>query len=127
MPIISEAEAKEMTPDYFLVLPGHFKSSIIKREEKFLSNGGNFIFPLPFIEIYWMLAIIIGSKGQDGTFLIKHLKSLSYEIIEIDVNHFFSEKSLKLNQLDISDYNDVENFVRLSKPSEIYYLAAYHQ
>ncbi len=74
-----------------------------------------------------MLAIIIGSKGQDGTFLIKHLKSLSYEIIEIDVNHFFSEKSLKINQLDISDYNDVENFVRLSKPSEIYYLAAYHQ
>ncbi len=52
IPIISEDEAKEMKPDYFLVLPWHFKSSIIKREEKFLSNGGNFIFPLPFIEIY---------------------------------------------------------------------------
>lgn len=51
IPIISEKEAKEMKPDYFLVLPWHFKNSIIEREGDYLSNGGKFIFPLPEIEI----------------------------------------------------------------------------
>lgn len=51
IPIISEKEAKEMKPDYFLVLPWHFKNSIIAREEVYMSNGGKFIFPLPEIEI----------------------------------------------------------------------------
>ena len=51
IPIISEKEAKEMKPDYFLVLPWHFKSSIIDREADYISNGGKFIFPLPEIEI----------------------------------------------------------------------------
>jgi hypothetical protein len=34
-----------------LVLPWHFRESIIKREEKFLEEGGKLIFPLPYIEI----------------------------------------------------------------------------
>lgn len=51
IPIISEAEAKAMRPDYFLVLPWHFKSGIIAREEEFLSGGGHMIFPMPEIEI----------------------------------------------------------------------------
>ena len=51
IPIISEKQAKEMNPDYFLVLPWHFKNSIIDREEDYMSNGGKFIFPLPEIEI----------------------------------------------------------------------------
>jgi hypothetical protein len=49
--IISEKEAKDMKPDYFLVLPWHFKSSILEREKEYLENGGKFIFPLPDIEI----------------------------------------------------------------------------
>jgi len=51
IPIISEKEAKAMSPDYFLVLPWHFRDSILAREEDFISNGGKFIFPLPEIEI----------------------------------------------------------------------------
>ena len=49
--IISEREAKLKKPDYFLVLPWHFKDYIIKRESKYLRNGGKLIFPLPDIEI----------------------------------------------------------------------------
>jgi hypothetical protein len=49
--IISEKEAKDMKPDYFLVLPWHFKASILEREKEYLENGGKFIFPLPDIEI----------------------------------------------------------------------------
>ena len=51
IPIISEKEAKLMNPDYFLVLPWHFKDSIMSREEDYIANGGKFIFPLPEIEI----------------------------------------------------------------------------
>lgn len=51
IPIISEAEAKAMKPDYFLVLPWHFKDGIVKREKEFLASGGRMIFPFPEIEI----------------------------------------------------------------------------
>ena len=51
IPIISEDEAKALKPDYFLVLPWHFKHSILDREKDYISNGGKFIFPLPEIEI----------------------------------------------------------------------------
>ncbi len=51
IPIISEKDAKEMKPDYFLVLPWHFKNSILERERVYIENGGKFIFPLPEIEI----------------------------------------------------------------------------
>jgi hypothetical protein len=51
IPIVSEAEARAMKPDYFLVLPWHFKEGILRREQEFLANGGRFIFPFPEIEI----------------------------------------------------------------------------
>lgn len=51
IPIISEKEARLMKPDYFLVLPWHFKESILRREQEYLENGGRFIFPFPEIEI----------------------------------------------------------------------------
>jgi hypothetical protein len=51
IPIISEAEARAMKPDYFFVLPWHFKHSILERERDFIADGGKFIFPLPEIEI----------------------------------------------------------------------------
>lgn len=51
IPIVSEAEARAMNPDYFLVLPWHFKEGILRREKEYLSAGGRFIFPFPEIEI----------------------------------------------------------------------------
>ena len=51
IPIVSEAEARAMQPDYFLVLPWHFKEGILRREKEFLNQGGRFIFPFPEIEI----------------------------------------------------------------------------
>jgi hypothetical protein len=51
IPIVSEVEARRRNPDYFLVLPWHFKSSILEREKDYLAAGGKFIFPMPEIEI----------------------------------------------------------------------------
>jgi hypothetical protein len=47
IPIISEEEARKANPDYFLVLPWHFRQEFIEREADFLASGGKFIFPLP--------------------------------------------------------------------------------
>jgi len=51
IPIVSEKEAKDVKPDYFIVLPWHFKDNIISKEQLFLSEGGKLIFPLPEIAI----------------------------------------------------------------------------
>lgn len=51
IPIISEEDARKAKPDYFLVLPWHFKNEFIEREAEFLASGGKFIFPLPEISI----------------------------------------------------------------------------
>lgn len=51
IPIVSEDEVRRMKPDYMLVLPWHFRDSIIRREANYLASGGNLIFPLPYIEV----------------------------------------------------------------------------
>ncbi len=50
IPIISEADSRAMMPDYYLVLPWHFKAEFIEREKEMLDKGVGFIFPLPSIE-----------------------------------------------------------------------------
>lgn len=49
--IISEQDARDANPDYFLALPWHFREEFIERERAFLERGGKFIFPLPELEI----------------------------------------------------------------------------
>jgi len=51
IPIVSEKDALAMNPDYYLVLPWHFKDGILRREKEYLASGGRFIFPFPEIEI----------------------------------------------------------------------------
>ena len=45
--IISESQSRKMLPDYYLVLPWHFKKEILIREKETIKNGSKFIFPLP--------------------------------------------------------------------------------
>ena len=49
--IISESRSRKMLPDYYLVLPWHFKKEILIREKKTIKNGSKFIFPLPKLTI----------------------------------------------------------------------------
>ena len=51
IPILSESQVHKMKPDYMLVLPWHFRDSIIRRESEYLASGGKLIFPMPEIEI----------------------------------------------------------------------------
>ena len=49
--IISEKISRSYKPDYYLVLPWHFKKEILIREKKIRKSGTKLIFPLPKLEI----------------------------------------------------------------------------
>jgi hypothetical protein len=52
IPIISEEESRSKKPDYYLVLPWHFKNEFLEREKDVLRNGTKMIFPLPEIKVF---------------------------------------------------------------------------
>jgi len=45
--IVTEKFSRLIKPDYYLVLPWHFKDEILKREKLIRKKGTKFIFPLP--------------------------------------------------------------------------------
>jgi len=47
IPIVSEKEARQAQPDYFLVLPWAFFDEFYEREKEWRDKGGKFIVPLP--------------------------------------------------------------------------------
>ena len=49
--IISENNSRKLKPDYYLVLPWHFKKEILSREKMVKKRGTKFIFPLPRVNI----------------------------------------------------------------------------
>ncbi len=51
IPIVSEEESRAMHPDYYLVLPWHFKEEFLEREKETIHRGSKLIFPLPEVEI----------------------------------------------------------------------------
>lgn len=59
--IISEEESRSMKPDYYLVLPWHFREEFLDREKGLLSTGTKMIFPLPKIQV---IGRDLSSKGS---------------------------------------------------------------
>jgi hypothetical protein len=51
IPIISEADAVAQKPDYFLLLPWHFKKGILTKNQAYRDAGGKFIIPCPEPEV----------------------------------------------------------------------------
>jgi len=49
--IISEEDSRKMRPDYYLVLPWHFKKEFLMRERETINAGTGMIFPLPEITV----------------------------------------------------------------------------
>ena len=50
--IISENHSRKLRPDYYLVLPWHFRKEILIREKKIRQKGTKFIFPLPKVAVF---------------------------------------------------------------------------
>ena len=57
IPIISEIESRTLHPDYYLVLPWHFKEEFLQREIDILKTGTKMIFPLPSVEVIDFVAV----------------------------------------------------------------------
>ncbi len=51
IPIVSEDESRAAKPDYYLVLPWHFREEFLQREKATMAAGVGLIFPLPEIEV----------------------------------------------------------------------------
>ena len=49
--IITEKKSRSLKPDYYLVLPWHFKKEILIREKKLIKKSTKFIFPLPEVSV----------------------------------------------------------------------------
>jgi hypothetical protein len=49
IPIISETEGHARNPDFLIVMPWHFKATVLQREAAYLKRGGKLLFPLPEI------------------------------------------------------------------------------
>jgi SAM-dependent methyltransferase len=51
IPIISEDQSRALRPDYYLVLPWHFRAEFVERERATLDAGTRLIFPLPELDV----------------------------------------------------------------------------
>ncbi len=71
-------------------------------------------------------AIIIGSKGQDGTILFNDLKNKNYSILGIDKDSIQTHNLDWDKKIDINNSGEVVRAVNILEPDEIYHLAAYH-
>jgi SAM-dependent methyltransferase len=61
IPIVSEAESRSRKPDYYLVLPWHFREEFLIRERDTLAAGVGLIFPLPTVEIVTRATVAAGA------------------------------------------------------------------
>jgi hypothetical protein len=51
IPIKSEQEWHQVRPNYSLVLPWHFRSTFMSKNDQYFNTGGKLLFPLPRIEV----------------------------------------------------------------------------
>ncbi len=51
IPIVSEEESRQRKPDYYLVLPWHFRDEFLDRERDTILAGTKMVFPLPEVDI----------------------------------------------------------------------------
>jgi len=123
--IISEEKMRENPPDYLFVLPWHFRDEIIVRENTFLENGGQFIFPFPHFDV-------VGSKpkllltGCDG--MISHYikeRFTDYNLYGITrTSDFIKEPNITKFCLDMNDDTKLNITLETIKPDVIVHMAS---
>ncbi len=71
-------------------------------------------------------ALIIGSRGQDGTYLKEYLLKKHYRVIGAGREKVEGAGPGRTKPLNVLNAKDVRDFLKKYHPDEIYYLAAYH-
>lgn len=72
-------------------------------------------------------AIIVGHTGQDGTHLLDLLRAKEYDVIGISSQTTISTSREKLQHIDITQAEEVNQLIKKFQPDKIFYLAAVHQ
>jgi len=72
-------------------------------------------------------AIIVGCRGQDGSYLSENLRAKKYRIIGIDELYLYDDNAEVIGPFDTIDTASVAQLLSREQPDEIYYLAAVHQ
>ena len=122
--IIGEEKMRENPPDYLLVLPWHFREEIIKREDVFLRNGGQFIFPFPKFEIVGSRSkvLITGSSGMIAQFVKEEF--IDYHLYGISRDLSKRNNMITFGIDMIIDEDGLENVLNIVRPDIIIHLAS---
>lgn len=127
IPIVCEQEVREKNPPFLLVLPWHFKEEFLTREQAYLEQGGQFLFPLPDVHLVSRAkkALLTGITGQIGSYMKDLLLSKGYIVYgmcrEIPQNH--TEENVFYLTGNIQDKSDMEDIIYTVRPDEIYHFA----
>jgi GDP-mannose 4,6-dehydratase len=122
--IISEETMRENPPNYLLVLPWHFRKEIIEREDEFLRNGGQLVFPFPKFEIVSQkpIALLTGCEGFIAEY-VKQEFSKSYTLYGICKEIRKVSQDITKFQFDIKETECLEKAIQIIKPNAIIHLA----
>jgi len=122
--IIDEETMRKDPPEYLIVLPWHFKNEIIKREKKYLDNGGQLIFYFPNFEIISNKPKIL-ITGCDG-FISSYIKETytDYCLYGITKTKKELEKNITKFFFDMNDSKELENVIKIVNPEIIIHLAS---
>jgi GDP-mannose 4,6-dehydratase len=122
--IISEETMRANPPEYLLVLPWHFRDEIIKREDEYLENGGQLVFPFPNFEIYSKKekVLITGCEGMIAKYVIEEYK-LNHNLYGF--GHKNKNKNEKITKFyfDIKNKEELELNLNIIQPNIIIHLA----
>ena len=121
--IISEETMREKPPNYLLVLPWHFREEIIQREDEFLKNGGQLVFPFPHFEIVSKQprVIITGCDGMISSYLKEELQEYTLYGITRKMN---PESNITKYVFNMNDYDKLEQCILTIKPDIIIHMAS---
>ena len=129
--IISEETMRQQPPNYLLVLPWHFKREIIEREDEFLTNGGQLVFPFPHFEIVSKKprVLITGCDGMIASYM-KERCTEEYTLYGIARKRFSTEDpectvdaAMTRVLMDMTHTDKLEKIIQMIHPTIIIHLA----
>ncbi|TGK51927.1 NAD-dependent epimerase/dehydratase family protein [Leptospira kanakyensis] len=75
-----------------------------------------------------MRVLVIGHSGQDGKLLVEDLRNADHSIFGFSGKSYFSSEEIKLSvQPKLEDIESLKYLLKVFKPDQIYYLAAYNK
>ena len=122
--IISEEIMRQNPPNYLLVLPWHFKHEIIEREDEFLTNGGQLVFPFPNFEIVSKKprVIITGCDGMIASYVKDRFTDYTLYGISRKIDKL-SESNVTRFTFDMTNTAQLEQTILSINPALIVHLS----